>query len=321
VTHTKHCRKCDVVLVKGSSKTTPKGNCYPSNMTYSSGICNKCFSSYYKKKRNQENIEVVVPLIKRKTSTIPFGYELSEKEKYLKPIPNDLKVLYVAQEWIKTGASYQEASDFIKENTGKNISRMGMWKKDTKNKTIPNFYNINLNYLKRNCKICDRIYFHSPVGTKQNGTGKRKYCSELCKRTNIARQNRLKHLYKMLNKEPKQGFIYCITNSSFEGWVKVGKALDTQKRLINFNGSTPYRNFKIQYQKQFENYNRAEYFILGKLNEVSEEQSSEWFKIDLEKAITLIKNYEDKDITEKNLSEFNTPRTNLISNLHRITYY
>ena len=317
---TKKCRKCAVVLVKGSSRTTPKGNCYPSNMINYKRLCNFCLSSYYKDKRNQK---YKVPFIKRTSSTVPFGYELSEIKGYLKPIPKELQVLYVAQEWIKTGASYEEAVEFIKENTEKTISRTGMWKNITNDKLIPNLYGIDINKLKRECKICDRIYFHSPIGTRVKGTGKRKHCSKLCKRTNIARQNRIRTLYKMLNKEkePKKGFVYCITNPSFEGWVKVGKTVSIKPRLCSFNGSTPYKNFKEEYKKEFENYTRAEYFILCKLNQVSEQASGEWFKINLEKAITLIKNYEDTDITAKNLSEFNTPQTNLISNLQRITYY
>ena len=36
--------------------------------------------------------------LKRKTSTIPFGYELSEIEGYIKPIPHELEILkkYIA---------------------------------------------------------------------------------------------------------------------------------------------------------------------------------------------------------------------------------
>jgi hypothetical protein len=315
---TKKCRECNVVLIKGSKKTTPKGNCYPSNMQNHKRICNSCLSSYYKNKRNEK---YKVPYIKRKTSTIPFGYELSEIDGYLKPVPDELKILYVAHEWIKTGISLEEAAFFIKENTNKKISKVALWKQIKKNNLVKNLYDLNIEKLKRNCKICDKIYFHSPVGTKVNGTGKREYCSKLCKRTNTARQNRIRHLYKMLNNKPKKGFIYCITNPSFEGWVKVGKALNLKKRLTGFNGSTPYRNFKVEYKRKFENYSRAEYFLLCKLNIASEKQSSEWFKIDLNKAIDIIKNYQDIDITPKNIDEYHSPKSNLISNLQRVTYY
>ena len=51
---TKKCRVCNVVLIEGSEKTTPKGNCYSSNMQSYKKICNSCICSYYKNKRNEE---------------------------------------------------------------------------------------------------------------------------------------------------------------------------------------------------------------------------------------------------------------------------
>jgi len=267
------------------------------------------------------HINIPKDYIKRKTSTVPFGYAFSEIDGYFKPVVRELKVLYVVQEWIKEGISLDEAVFFIAENTDKTISKPGLWKKLKSNNQIANFYNVDIKKLKKVCKICGRIYFHSPIGTKVKGTGKRNYCTKFCKRTNIARQTRIRNLYKMLNNKPKKGFIYCITNPSFEGWVKVGKALNLKNRLTGFNGSTPYRNFKVEYKRKFENYSRAEYFLLCKLNVASEKQSSEWFKIDLNKAIDIIKNYQDIDITPENIYEYHSPKSNLISNLQRITYY
>ena len=39
--------------------------------------------------------------IKRKTSTIPFGYEESEEAGYFKPIPDQIEVLQIAEDSIK----------------------------------------------------------------------------------------------------------------------------------------------------------------------------------------------------------------------------
>ena len=38
--------------------------------------------------------------IKRKTSTIPFGYEVSEVEGYLKPISDQLEALEIAEDLV-----------------------------------------------------------------------------------------------------------------------------------------------------------------------------------------------------------------------------
>ena len=57
--------------------------------------------------------------IKRKTSTIPFGYELdTEEEGYLKPIPEQLEALQIAEDLV-TGESIslQDACDWIEYET------------------------------------------------------------------------------------------------------------------------------------------------------------------------------------------------------------
>ena len=266
-----------------------------------------------------KHISIPKEYIKRKTSTIDFGYELSEIEGYLKPIPNELKVLYVGQEWFKTGASYGKVKTFIKENTNRTLSRTGLHKNFTQGNFVSNLYDVDINKLKRNCTICNRIYFISPIGTKVGGTGHRKYCTKKCKQTRISRLNRALYMLKKFNKKSK-GFVYCITNPSFEGWVKVGKAVNVEHRLSAFNGSSPYRNYKIKYFREFDNCSRAEYFILNKLGSISYEQAGEWFKIDLDKAVDVIKNHEDVNVTKKNIDTFMTPKTKFISNLQRVTY-
>jgi hypothetical protein len=67
--------------------------------------------------------------LKRKTSTIPFGYELSEIEGYIKPIPHELEILkkYIAsvqnQEY-----SLRKAAELISEESGRKITHAGLSK-------------------------------------------------------------------------------------------------------------------------------------------------------------------------------------------------
>lgn len=51
--HIKNCRVCSVELIAGSGLTTPKGNCYPSNMKHGKRICNKCIQEYVKQKQKE----------------------------------------------------------------------------------------------------------------------------------------------------------------------------------------------------------------------------------------------------------------------------
>ena len=67
--------------------------------------------------------------IKRKTSTIPFGYEESEDEGYLKPIPDQLEALQVAEDLV-TGESIslRDACEGIEYKTKRRISPPGLKK-------------------------------------------------------------------------------------------------------------------------------------------------------------------------------------------------
>ena len=67
--------------------------------------------------------------IKRRTSTIPFGYEESGITGYLKPIHDQLEALEVAEDLI-TGESIslQDACDWIEYKTNRRISPPGLKK-------------------------------------------------------------------------------------------------------------------------------------------------------------------------------------------------
>tara|TARA_Y100001963_G_scaffold18813_1_gene23772 strand:- start:622 stop:921 length:300 start_codon:yes stop_codon:yes gene_type:complete len=67
--------------------------------------------------------------IKRKTSTIPFGYEESEDEGYLKPIPEQIEALKVAEDLVVgESISLQDACDWIEHETKRRISPPGLKK-------------------------------------------------------------------------------------------------------------------------------------------------------------------------------------------------
>jgi len=67
--------------------------------------------------------------IKRKSSTIPFGYEESEDEGYLKPIPEQIEALKVAEDLVVgESISLQDACDWIEYETKRRISPPGLKK-------------------------------------------------------------------------------------------------------------------------------------------------------------------------------------------------
>jgi len=68
--------------------------------------------------------------IKRATSTIPFGYELtSEYDSFLKPIPEQLDALQIAENMIvNEEISLQAAVDWLEYKTDRKISTPGLRK-------------------------------------------------------------------------------------------------------------------------------------------------------------------------------------------------
>ena len=68
--------------------------------------------------------------IKRKTSTIPFGYEVdAEVEGYLKPIKEQIHALDVVSQMVRNDEiSLAVAVDWLEASTNRKLSRMGLKK-------------------------------------------------------------------------------------------------------------------------------------------------------------------------------------------------
>ena len=68
--------------------------------------------------------------IKRRTSTIPFGYEIDEEvDGYLKPIEDQIEALQVAEDLVtEESISLREACEWIEYKTERRISPAGLKK-------------------------------------------------------------------------------------------------------------------------------------------------------------------------------------------------
>ena len=67
--------------------------------------------------------------IKRKTSTIPFGYETSDVKGYFKPVPEQIHALEVVSEMVHGDEiSLAVAVDWLEASTNRTMSRMGLKK-------------------------------------------------------------------------------------------------------------------------------------------------------------------------------------------------
>ena len=66
-------------------------------------------------------------MLKRRTSTIPFGYKLAEDPTYLEPIQEELDALDEAKKYLNN-CSYREVATWLQRKTGRKISHVGLRK-------------------------------------------------------------------------------------------------------------------------------------------------------------------------------------------------
>ena len=86
----------------------------------------------------------------------------------------------------------------------------------------------------------------------------------------------------------KDGYVYAITNPAWEGWVKIGMAVDADDRCKSYQTSSPLRDYKLEHCTYFEDRRRAEHQAHKKAEEIAEECGSEWFKIPVDEAVRII---------------------------------
>lgn len=85
-------------------------------------------------------------------------------------------------------------------------------------------------------------------------------------------------------KTSSRGQVYVITNPAFEGWVKVGMAVEASDRLNNYQTSSPFRDYVLQSFLDVADRREAEATIHQRLSKRFERQG-EWFKCSVADAV------------------------------------
>ena len=85
------------------------------------------------------------------------------------------------------------------------------------------------------------------------------------------------------------GYIYAFKNSSFEGWVKVGRTTNLTRRLSCFNTGSPFKDFECVHaieipKTKLKTYEKR---ILKETLIQAEESKGEWRKISIEKLMDI----------------------------------
>ena len=90
------------------------------------------------------------------------------------------------------------------------------------------------------------------------------------------------------------GHVYVVSNPAWEGWYKIGKAIDAQDRCKGYQTSSPLRDYVLEYSDTFDDRNRAERMTHDKARKLSVDNNGEWFKMPLDKIIKIIDGIKDE---------------------------
>ena len=98
----------------------------------------------------------------------------------------------------------------------------------------------------------------------------------------------------------KEGHVYIISNPAWNGWYKVGKAVDADDRCQSYNTSSPLRDYKVEYKIYVQDRNKGEKIAHTQALKKTQTYSGEWFKICLK---DLIETLDSIPIIEKKLKD------------------
>ena len=134
----------------------------------------------------------------------------------------------------------------------------------------------------KNCNRCEQIldeHTWYPANIKKSN-----YICNTCD-TIKRRTNRLKRTARDIGDVAKRnysgikkGYVYIVSNPAWEGWFKVGMALDAYDRCASYQTSSPFRDYMIEYTEYFDDRREAEKTIHSKLKKNKIEHVNEWFR-------------------------------------------
>jgi len=82
----------------------------------------------------------------------------------------------------------------------------------------------------------------------------------------------------------KEGFVYILTNPAWEGWLKIGMAIDAEDRRNSYQTSSPLRDYILEYKKFFTNRSEAEQEVHKLLINKGKTFNGEWFQVSVKEA-------------------------------------
>jgi hypothetical protein len=96
----------------------------------------------------------------------------------------------------------------------------------------------------------------------------------------------------------KEGEVYAIENKAWDGWIKIGMAVDAEDRLNSYQTSSPLRDYVLLHRSSFNDRRRAEAKAHKKAEAIAEERKGEWFKMSSFEATKVIMAIDNPDTNE-----------------------
>lgn len=93
------------------------------------------------------------------------------------------------------------------------------------------------------------------------------------------------------------GYVYVITNKAWDGWVKIGMAIDAEDRLSGYQTSSPHRDYVLEHKVYSADRRVAEQEAHTKAILKSVDRNGEWFKLSVAEAINILDNLNERDGT------------------------
>lgn len=108
----------------------------------------------------------------------------------------------------------------------------------------------------------------------------------------------------------KFGQVYIISNPAWPNWHKIGKAVYSEDRLNNYQTSSPYRDYVLEYRCIFNDRHIAEKEVQNRLKRLNIEFLGEWFNTELETIKKVIDDVKQEETSPRYRNEYQ-PQFNL----------
>lgn len=89
---------------------------------------------------------------------------------------------------------------------------------------------------------------------------------------------------KVADERVGEGYIYCITNPAWPGWVKVGKAVQDYKRFNSYQTYSPYRDYVLEWSHKVDDVHEVE----AAFHRGRKADNGEWYEMTADEALSII---------------------------------